>query len=391
MQIFESIIDQTLNFYSPYVFTDYKSDNPKLKDGLRKKIIKDVESISQIINVKDFFIKGSILTKKYSNRSDIDVLIITDDEIEFSQIKPYWEKIDNKKFKDNPHPLQYYISTQEYNFDNTDAAYDVKNNKWIKSDQVIDIDIHKYLSEFQEWINKFSDFSEEIREDLIDYDILVHLPKKSLNNLTSKIQTKLKEIEDSAQKLVQTYNQLRDYRNASFQEEMTPSELKKYGHKTALPGNVIYKLIEKYYYKALAQKVKDILGSENYLNQNKLEKLNKLLKPDFQTESIAFKTLFEKDIFGRTEHRQQKLTAGLSHTTNRKSLGILPKYQRKSPNQFKKKTENLKSGNRSIKVDPNSSYGKYLIRKYRISNPTGEKIVGGNEHSSGIKIIFINN
>jgi predicted nucleotidyltransferase len=391
MLLLESIIDYTLKFYSPYVFSDYKSETPKIREDLRQKILSDIKLLGKIIPIKDFFIKGSILTKKYNRNSDIDVFIVTNDKnLRFGDIKSTWERIDNKKFKDCPHPLQYYISTQDYNIDNTDGAYDIKNNEWIKKTVSKDIDLNLYLNEFQEWVDKLKDFSEDVRESYIDYEVLKSLPKNSLKNLNQKIDKKLEELEKSITSFISTYDELKEYRNISFQKEMTPSEIKKYGSKTALPGNVIYKLIERYYYKYMAEKIKKIIGPDKILDVNELEELNDLLKTPISKESVSLRSIFEKDMFGRTEHRQQKITAGMRNMHKRTSQNILPFSQRKSPNKLKKKNDIDRGQSKLIKIDPNTPYGRYLIRKYRITDPTGKKQIGGNKYSKGFTIEFIN-
>lgn len=391
--LFESVVDETLKDYSPYVFEDYRSDSPTLKKSVRNKILKDVGMINDIVPVQDFFIKGSILTKQYTKDSDIDVYIqvdrdYTEDILLEQGIKEVFDKIDNTKIEGIPYPFQYYITYNVYNMDNTEAAYDVRNDDWIKKTASKNLNIDEYMEEFQTYIRGFRDLTDDLRMDLIDYTILKEIPKKQLKELDEKVKNKFEDIQKSTDDLIQYYNKLRDKRNEAFSDDMDISEIKKYGVRTRLPANVIFKLIERYKYKELIHKIKNVIGKDNELDLNELDNLNKLIKKSFVSENlkerINFKTFLEKDEFGRREHRQQRLTAGLKNTGKRKSQNILPKYQRKTAN----KDEALTKEKRNITVSANSPRGKYLIKKYRIGNPVGTKTVGGNENDPGFTITF---
>lgn len=298
MNIFESVIDQTLKNYSPYVFDDPKSSKPKIKGRIRNKIINDVKLIMDKVPVIEVFIKGSILTKQYSKESDIDIFVrvkgplYTEDQLRIL-LKPIWEKIDDTHLDGIPHPFQYYITKEKYNIDNTEAVYDIVGDQWIKRSPSKNIDINDYMDDFQKYVEQFSDFSEELRQSMIDYEILKDLPADEVKGIQNLLSQKLKDINEAIDGLGGVYTDLKNFRNESFAKDMTPSELKQYGIKTRLPGNVVFKLIERYHYLDLYRRIKKIIGSDGVLTQDEYEELNRVIKTKLTNEKTSFKTLFE--------------------------------------------------------------------------------------------------
>jgi predicted nucleotidyltransferase len=201
------------------------------------------------VPVIEVFIKGSILTKQYSKESDIDIFVrvkgtlYTEDQLK-ALLQPIWEKIDDTYLDGIPHPFQYYITKEKYNIDNTEAVYDIVGDEWIKRSPSKNIDINDYMDDFQKYVEQFSDFSEELRQSMIDYEILKDLPADEVKGIQNLLSQKLKDINEAIDGLGDVYTDLKNFRNESFAKDMTPSELKQYGIKTRLPGNVVFKLIE---------------------------------------------------------------------------------------------------------------------------------------------------
>ena len=77
------------------------------------------------------------------------------------------------------------------------------------------------------------------------------------------IRNKLDEIEDSIQSIIDTGDQVIQDRQAAFQSDMSPEEIREFGKKHKLPKNVIYKMLEKYHYLKFYKKCKDILDDGN--------------------------------------------------------------------------------------------------------------------------------
>lgn len=393
--LLESIIDPHLNTYSEDVFEDPDARFPKIKDELRDRIIRDVRKIDKEVKVIDVFIKGSILTKQYTPRSDIDVFVRVKTNMDEDNLReklyPIWLEIDDKRMVGIPHPLQYYITTLPYDLNNTEAAYSIKDNEWIKKSSSKRIDPSKYMKDYKKFVDQFANWSEEIRRDIIDLDILREIPKKQLKDLDKKVERKLKELEKSLNEYVELYTMLSDFRDKAFSEDMTPSEIKKYGTKVRLPGNVVFKMIERYHYVDLAKKIRKIIGKDGELSKEEYKDLNKILKTNPINPSVKFSEVYtESDLVndlgpkaGRPQARHQSPKYGAGKTTK------MAKMHKKSPLKLDNMLAKTKKNNsRVIRVKQGSPEAHALARKYRIEYPIGKKQVAGNEHDEGITIIF---
>jgi len=409
LSLLESVVDQTLKTYSPYVFDNPEDTAPTIKEYLKNKIEQDIDKVRSVVPIVDYFIKGSILSKQYTKDSDIDIFIrvkSTKSEKDLRDILySTWLEIDDKYLKGIPHPLQYYITNKGYNIKNAEGIYNLKDDEWIKRTPSKNINIDDYSKDFEKYVQQFSDFTEEIRRDMVDIEILKDIPQNQLDGLSKKIQRKLNKLEKSLLSLIDVYGELSVFRNDAFAEDMTPSELKKYGIKTRLPGNVVFKLIERYHYIDLAKKIKKILGRDEELSGKEYKQLNQLLKTNLTKGATMtrFKGVYEenvyKDMLGTTQgrgdmqhkakHRQQQNSAGMLGQGDRKSLNILPEYQRKNSNKLDNKIDSAKTnGSKIIKVKQGSPEAAFYAKKYRIGNPVGKKTVGGNAYDAGITIIF---
>lgn len=392
--LLESVVDPTLNTFSEDVFEDPESRFPKIKDELRERIISDVRKINKKVNVIDVFIKGSILTKQYTPRSDIDVFVRVESDKEEEELRELlysiWLEIDDKRMIGIPHPLQYYITNKEYNLNNTEAAYSIKDNEWIKKTPSKKIDAGKYMNDFKKYVDQFADFSEEIRRDMIDLDIIHEIPKKQLKDLDKMIERRLNKLEKSLNEYVELYTMLSDFRNKAFSDDMSPKEIKEYGSKVRLPGNVVFKMIERYHYVDLAKKIRKIIGKDGELDKEEYKELNKLLKTNPINPSVKFSEVHESELVdslgtkaGRPQPRHQNPKYGAGKTTK------MAKMHKKSPLKLDNMLAKSKKNNtRVIKVKQGSPKAHALTRKYNIGYPIGKKQVAGNEHDQGITIIF---
>lgn len=129
----ESILDIPQKEYSK----DLLTSNDKMKPEVRKQILDTIDNWKDQINfnfeVKKILAKGSLLSKRYNDSSDLDVTIMTDMSKE--QLDSIFDIIPKgQNIEGTDHPLDFYIliegeETPERNLDN---IYDVKNDGWIK-------------------------------------------------------------------------------------------------------------------------------------------------------------------------------------------------------------------------------------------------------------------
>lgn len=280
--IIEAVTDIPRNSLDPTVFSFPDVGQPKLQSSIKKQIIADITKIDNIIPVKDFYIIGSILTKRYNNNSDIDVNVEiqskgTDDE-QFSElVSRVLKKLNGKLAVGTTHPVNYYIMRTEYDLDKTDAAYDVMNDKWIKIvEENDDADIENYIQSFQKAITKMDMLTGELRRDIIDLEYYKSLPTDKINKLKKLMDNKLREVEDDIIQLSNSKKQFKELRDIAFNKEIPFNEIRKYISRNWLPENVSYKLFTKYHYDKFVKKLTDFLEGNQPLDTSDIDRLKQI-------------------------------------------------------------------------------------------------------------------
>lgn len=282
--ILEGVTDIPRDTLDPTVFSFPTDGQPKLQSAIKKQILSDITKIDSVLPVKQFYIIGSILTKRYNKNSDIDINVEIEnrgasDEEYSSLISRVVKKLNGKLATGTTHPINYYIMREEYDLDKTDAAYDVLNNRWLKiAKEEEDIDIKKYLEYFQRAITKMDMLTGELRRDIIDLEYYKTLPTAKIKKLKTLIDEKLREIEDDIVNLGNSKKEFKDLREFAFKKNLSFTELREYISRNWLPENVSYKLFTKYHYDKYVSKLNDFLEGNKPLQPEDVDELKQIGK-----------------------------------------------------------------------------------------------------------------
>ena len=264
----ESVIDIPRRTYAPGVFDDADTNNPKLKQkvlDIIKKDLKTFEKFGPVVSVK---LIGSILGKRYRNDADLDLDVLIDlppedRETVGLEARKSVSTINGKNIPGTQHPINYYVQsdpkTYKSHLETASGIYDVFKQKMEKKPKEQTFDPEVYQADFEKKVNEIDVVKGELKRDIVDYDELSELEPGQIKNLQSKIQKKLKEIEDSIEKFSVMGDELMQARRDLFNRPLTPQEIQKYGIAHKLPKNVIFKYLEKYHYITFFKRCKDIL------------------------------------------------------------------------------------------------------------------------------------
>lgn len=257
----ESIIDIPRNSLDTTVFQFSDQNAPVLHPLIKTQIMQDIEEISQVAPVTRYFIVGSILTRQYTPKSDIDVNVQIDspDDQVLTELFPLIKRLNGKMAGGTTHPINYFIMEEDYDLDKTEAAYDVKNEIWIKEPKGMEFNVEDYIGRFENKVHNLDFSSNQLRRHIIDLEELKDLDESDIKDLSGKIEQKMGEIETSIERLISTYKNVKSLRKKAFDSDMSPDEIRKYGHKTRLPENVIYKMLERYYYFDFIKQLKKVM------------------------------------------------------------------------------------------------------------------------------------
>ena len=281
-QVYESIVDEPRRIYANDVFDKANTERPRIKKSVKDAILSGVRKFQDIAPSIKHRVIGGILTKQYNNESDIDVNILFDvspaqRETVHKKLRKKAAEVNGKNAPGTKHPINYFVlvSDEAYDLANqmADNVYNLERDEFEKKSVIRPIDLDDYMSEFQDKVSKVDILTGELRRDVIDYASLKRLSRKEVKNLEGKVKSKLEEIEDDIQALISTHKEIKSDRMGAFLKKLTPAKLRKYGSQNALPKNVIYKLMEKYYYLQFFLELEKIVGKDGELSPKEAEKV----------------------------------------------------------------------------------------------------------------------
>jgi predicted nucleotidyltransferase len=282
--ITESVVDIPRNTLDPTVFSFPESGLPVLQSAIKEQIIRDIQRLSSIFPISDFYIIGSILTRRYNENSDIDVNVELDsrgiiDELSTNTILKALKRVNGKLATGTTHPINYYIMREEYDLDKTDAAYDVLSDKWIKiPEESDDAELLDYLDDFEEAVARMDIITGELRRNVLDVESYKKLPTDKIYKLKELTEKKLRSIEDDINNLSIAKKELTDLRKIAFERDLSFEEIRDFVSRSWLPENVVYKLFSKYQYHRFVKKLEDFLEGNKPLEPEDMGKIRNIGK-----------------------------------------------------------------------------------------------------------------
>ena len=259
----ESVLDIPRDGLDPNIFQFPEQGAPIINSRIKQEIIRGVTEIHAITPVLDYYVIGSILTPKYNEHTDIDVNCEVDvaiNPIALENLISLLKLINGKLASGTQHPLNFFIVRGMFDHDKTEAIYDIANDRWIKEPEDTSFNVRKFMSNFKSEFNTVDITTAELRRDLIDYKELEKLNKEDISNIEFEVKTILTNIEGDITKIVKMYDSAKIVRKQAFDKKMTPMQIRKFGHKNNLPENVLYKMLERYFYRDLALRLKPLLA-----------------------------------------------------------------------------------------------------------------------------------
>ena len=126
--------------------------------------------------------------------------------------------------------------------------------------------------------NVTSDFGVQGSYNGTDWTLISELDADEVAELKFRLQSKLEEIEKDANDLVDMYTTTKEERRKAFETPMTPDQIAKWGEQQRLPKNVVYKMLEKYYYFDFLHKIEEIVGDDEKIDDTEMKTLLKYLE-----------------------------------------------------------------------------------------------------------------
>jgi ribosomal protein S27E len=279
-----SIIDYPRNKLDKSIW-DTSGDEVKLVDKVEDQVLDIVHSFLDDFDLPkealiDILIYGSILTNQYNSKTDVDARIVLDPDItwqkhpEISGDDMY--NVAKKIIHDVP------IEGTEHTFNATvvilgeqtelaqsnlgitpkDPVYSVLDREivhegeWYTEEFDPDKEFSAERQQAEQVMEKLDKLITEVKTDTIDIDLLkeavadVDNPKY----LYEKIEEKVQSLKENIAELVSEHDQIKQDRRDSYKN--APKDTDRHRN----PGNVTFKILEKYKYVDVLQKLKQIFS-----------------------------------------------------------------------------------------------------------------------------------
>ena len=250
----ENILDpvQATRCKELFLSPDYQTLQTKVKNAILDPIYKWLEKMGYPYeeHVRSVHIIGSSVGWQYTEASDIDVSIETD--IPEGTIKQIWKLLPNGNLL-NKHPINYYLTTDLKDVTDSENAYDVLQDTWVKKQARDELKKHipfNYVMEIAKFfMSGVDDRIQEYEADKVELDYLKAagkddgLDEKEKTNLIAQKETEIKADLDA---INVAHQMLKAFRWQAFQGN-NPTELL-VDIKTKANGsinNLIYKMCER--------------------------------------------------------------------------------------------------------------------------------------------------
>ena len=253
-EILENVLDPVTQTRCKDLFIgpDYQVLQTKVKNQILDPIYKWLEKMGYPYeeHVRSIHIIGSSVGWQYTNTSDIDVSIETD--IDPAKIKQIWKLLPNGQLL-KEHPVNYYLTSDLKDVSESENAYDVLKDVWVKKQNKEDLKKHipfGYVMEITKFfLSGVDDRIQEYEADKLELDYLNSVSKddgiddQEKQKLIAQKETELKADLDS---IYIAHLMLKGFRNQAFRDGHAADliiDIKSKGNSSI--NNTIYKMVEK--------------------------------------------------------------------------------------------------------------------------------------------------
>jgi hypothetical protein len=215
---------------------------------------------------------GSITTPNWSESSDFDLDIIYPNGTDMEPMKEIVTSLANQKIKipESPHVIGFYVTQERDVKDDISksvGAYNLVLNRWIKQPSPVYVDPERDSKRFKRSIEDIDIEIGELSRDVKDIRLIVnafqHAPDGEKLKMLQHLEDKKKEVEEDLKVLTEEYDDLHKARLQAFEDQPGDEKnlLNKHLMNQTLPGNVVFKMAERYGYRDLLEKLKSIYES----------------------------------------------------------------------------------------------------------------------------------
>jgi len=266
-RIIESYIDSQRESLSPYVWT-----NRELNSDIREDIL---SLISNVHNILDIYISGSITTEYWVDDTDVDITVFVKPGSDMEIYRDISRKL-NGSYVIGKHPVNFFFRDDNIGETFTDGLYSLIKDEWIKEPTQIN-DLFNYLDEPYKLAKNISNKLDidllEIEESIYSIIDVITDNKRwrwnlaSVNNDISDfnlrgVNKEIIKLENEIEEYISDFSVIKNKRLDAFSRALDGGDLdivNKYKTRNLLPDALIYKYITKWLYSSWYNLFMDVM------------------------------------------------------------------------------------------------------------------------------------
>ena len=289
MKLDESVIDLTQSTLPNDIWNlETKTMIPEIKEEILQKTdeaFNKVFGINTLDVIEKIHITGSIGTQNWTKETDIDVHLSPKDLKRFNEddVKKLFKYADEENLEINNRPVELYIQLDNEQDLKSDAVYDLLNDEWIVESETLDglTDFSYVLDEFNEILQSIDLGKAELERAIIDKEyieeFLENLEADEKFGLSELLTSKVEEIENTIEELVDIKKEVQAGRKEAYSMPDEMFEELGFAKRSMLPGNVIFKFLQRYGYMKLLSCLQEVI-EDNVVTDEELEVVKDELK-----------------------------------------------------------------------------------------------------------------
>lgn len=280
----ESSIDFPRQTLDRQIWDENNQLRPEIKQHIFS-VLDRYPKVSLRSIAKGIRIVGSICTNQYQDFADVDTHVepenkedfTTDDQTEI--MKWFNDNRDAINGWIGEHPIEVYLQFNPAQDLMSDGVYNIIEDKWVKGPKIVPVDYDPYedfsgiADEIRNQVEKADELLGELRRDIVDYDVIKQaierMSSKDRQQLQSKLQGKLQEIEDGIEDLYAKRKEWVDLRRKASKPE-TPEQAKEDIElaRKWKDTNAIFKFINRYQYMKVIRALEGLIQDKEVSAQD---------------------------------------------------------------------------------------------------------------------------